>query len=441
MSAGETVRAGPGPRFHQGSLWVRAVVYALTVALCVPAKLLEPMAVAGHPLLVPLLTLGMALAWVLGRNGRMPAIGGNLSLLWLSLSVFFGLVLVSSWVSPDRSTSLSLCGAYLARLVLFFVLVQICVDDPGLERNLARLFPIALAVLALLMVSGSLESLGHVTWVGDLTHGFILRASAGIGDPNLTAFAFNIGLALALAWFAGERRAARKVLALLVSLVLVWGIGRTVSIGGLIGLLVVLVLSAWFLFPKAGRRGGTLMALTLGLFSIIVLAAGGVYLERIHTQVIRSEHSIGAVGSERLNLALGGIAMAASHPLWGVGLANINADMPPYLPFPISDPKQGPHDLWLAVPDESGIPSLLALTVAGGIIFWLGWRAHSRLRASPDRESYFRHTGLWVATLASAVQSLALGTQRDRFFWFLLALLVASAWQTLALLRAPVPGN
>jgi hypothetical protein len=331
------------------------------------------MAVAGHPLLVPLLTLGMALAWVLGRNGRMPAIGGNLSLLWFSLSVFFGLVLVSSWVSPDRSTFLSLCGAYLARLVLFFVLVQICVEDPGLERNLARLFPIALTVLALLMVSGSLESLGHVTWVDDLTHGFILRASAGIGDPNLTAFAFNIGLALALAWFAGERRAARKVLALFVSLVLVWGIGRTVSIGGLIGLLVVLVLSAWFLFPKAGRRGGTLMALILGLFSIIVLAAGGVYLERIHTQVIRSEHSIGAVGSERLNLALGGIAMAAFHPLWGVGLANINADMPPYLPFPISDPKQGPHDLWPAVPDESGsLPSWHSPWPGGSFSGWAG---------------------------------------------------------------------
>ena len=383
----------------------------------------------------------MSLAWVLGRNGRMPAVGGNLSLLWLSLSVFFGLVLVSSWVSPGRPISLALCGAYLARLILFFVLVQICVDDPGLGRNLAKLLPAALAVLAFMMVSGSLEFLGHVLWVEDLTHGFILRAGAGIGDPNLTAFAFNIGLALALAWVATERKAARKVLALLVSLVLVWGIGRTVSLGGLIGLLVVLALVAWFLFPQAGRRSGTLLALTLGLFSIIVLAAGGVYLERINTQIVRSEHSIGAVGSERLNLALGGIAMAASHPLWGVGPANVSADMPPYLPFPISKPKQGPHNLWIAVQDESGIPSLLALVVAGGIIFWLGWRAHSRLRISPNRESYFHHTGLWVAALASAVQSLALGTQRDRFLWFLLALLVASAWRTLVVPRAPAPSD
>ncbi len=412
-------------------MWIRFIVYALTVALCVPAKLLAPLAVAGHPLLVPLLILGMALAWILGRNGRMPAIGGILSLLWLALTVFFGLVLISSWISPNRSGSLALCGAYLARLVLFFVLVQICVDDPGLGKNLARLFPAALAVLALLMASGSLEALGHFHWVSDVTHGLVLRASAGIGDPNLTAFAFNIGLALALAWFVDERKPARKILAILVSLLLVLGLGLTVSLGGLIGLLVVLVLVAWFLFPKAGRRSGTLLTLTLGLFSIIVLAAGGVYLERINTQVIRSEHSIGAVGSERLNLSLGGIAMAASHPLWGVGPANVSASMPPYLPFPISEPQQGPHDLLIAVPDESGIPSVLAFLMAGGIIFWLGWRAHSHLRTSSDRHHYFHHTGLWVATLASAVQSIALGTQRDRFFWFLLVLLVASSWRTL----------
>lgn len=129
--------------------------------------------------------------------------------------------------------------------------------------------------------------------------------------------------------------------------------------------------------------------------------------------------------------------MAEAHPLLGVGPANISGDMPPYLLFPISDPNQGSHDGFISVMDETGIPSLLLLLVAGLVVARMAVRAQHRLRTANERRWYLIGEGTWIALISSLVQTLALETQRQPFFWFVIALVVALACRDPRHLEAP----
>ncbi len=415
---------------------VRGAVYLLTLALCIPTRLFALQMPGHHQFLVPVMTIVVLFAWVIFLRGRLPAVSGNLSLIWFFLVLFGALVFMASWDNPLHQASLMLYGVYLVRIAMFFVLTQVLVGDEHLQAGVERILTGALAILAFMMVSGLLDRIGSYLRASAVAHGVVMRADAGLGDPNFTAFAFNIGLALALVWFATAETLRQRTLSGIACLLLVAGIGRTVSIGGLIGLMVILVLAGWWMIPRAGSRASRLMFVIIGLLCVIAAVGGGLYLARVEQQVSQAEHSIGALGSERLNLTLGGLRMAWVHPLLGVGPANVSRSMPPNLLFPISSPDQGPHDGFVAVADESGIPSSLAWVLSIGLIFWLGWKAERRLRCGEDRKRYLRHVGLWIAGLSCAVQTLALGTQRDPFLWFLLALLLASAWRNL-LIRQP----
>jgi len=406
---------------------LHATVYILALSICVPASLFPALFPGHRQFLVPLATALMLLAWVGLTGGRLSAIRGNLSLLWAALALFCVLAFWSSMAHPEVRESLALVAAYVARFAMLFVLVQILVVDGHLLVRVQRFVAGTLALLALLMVSGILDRFGSFLRLTEAAGHEIVRASAGLGDPNFTAFVFNVGLALALAWFATAETPRRRMVAGCAALLLVVGIGRTVSIGGLIGLIVILTLATWQMVPRAGIRKWGLALLSAGLLAVIAFAAGGVYLARIHQQIVRSERSIGSFGSERLNLTLGGIRMAQAHPLLGVGPANISADMAPYLLFPISDPNQGSHDGFISVMDETGIFSFFLLFGAGWVVIQRSGRVQRRLRMANERRAYLIGEGARIALISGLVQTLALGTQREPFLWFVIALVLAHA--------------
>ena len=406
---------------------LRLSVYVLVLALCVPTDLFSALFPGQRQLLVPLATALAVVAWIIFMRGRFTAIRGNVSLIWASLILFLGLALLSAVTHPNAADSLALIAAYTTRFAMAFVLVQIMVDDDGLLVRVQRLLVVALAVLALLMVSGILDRFGGYLLVTEAAGSRIGRASAGLGDPNFTALAFNIGLALGLSWFATARRRGERWLTVASSLVLVLGIGKTVSIGGLVGLVLILTLFCWRMVRLAGRRRWGLTLLTAGMLVAIATAAGSVYLARIQQQAVRAHQSIGTLGTQRLNLSLGGLRMAAANPILGVGPANTADAMPGYLLFYSSEPNQESHNGFIDIMDETGIPSFLLMAGMGILMFKLARSAQRCLRKAGDRYWYLIGEGAWIALAATLVQTLALGTQRQPFLWLVMALVLSLA--------------
>lgn len=400
-------------------------MYLLTLTLCVPTDLFSALLPGHRQLLVPVATALCCLAWLIFMRGRFTAVRGNMSLVWALLVIFLGLAVLSAVTNVNVVDSLLLVATYAVRFVMLFVLVQILTEDDFLLVRVQRLLVIVLAFVAFLMMTGILDSLGgylRPTEAGGLT---ILRASAGLGDPNFTALAFNIGVAFGLAWSVSAATRTMRYVAIAAVLVLVLGIGKTVSIGGLVGLAVVLFLSWWRMMRVAGRRRSSLVLLTIGILVAMVVVGGGMYLARIQQQAARAQHSIGSLGTQRLNLSLGGLKMAVQHPFSGVGLANTSRSMPGYLPFYSSQPNQESHDGFIDIMDETGIPSFLLMVGIWVLVFRLVCRANAHLRRYNLRFWFMVGEGFWIAMVATLIQTFALGTQREPLLWFILALMLA----------------
>ncbi|HVC28084.1 MAG TPA: O-antigen ligase family protein [Gammaproteobacteria bacterium] len=410
----------------------RISLYLLAIAICVPTDLFSTSLLGNRQLLVPVATLLVVFTWLILKHGRMPAVRGNISIIWIALFLFTSLAVLSSVSHPNSSQSLQLVATYMVRFIMLFALVQSMVADTYVIMRVQRLLAGALALVALLMISGLLDHFGHNVLSSAIgSNKSIARISAGLGDPNFTALAFNNGLAMALAWFATAETRSRRIAAVVAALLLVVGIGRTVSIGGLIGMTVILLLAYWRMAKFAGRRKWGLMWLSVGLLAAIVAVAGGVYMKRIDQQAVRSERSLSSLGTERLNLTVGGLRMAWANPLLGVGVANISEFMPQYLLTPIAEPYQESHDGFINVMDEMGIPAFLLFLLVVLLVFRLAIAAQRHLLKIGDRTGYLVGEGACIALIANLVQTLALGTQRFPHFWFVIALVLATSWRAL----------
>ncbi|MHB8425160.1 MAG: O-antigen ligase family protein [Gammaproteobacteria bacterium] len=425
------MRSGDAVSTHQFRL-TRLAVYVLTLVLCVPSDLFAKVMPGHRQFLLPAAVALLLLVWLVADRGRLRAFTGLMSVLWAALALFLLWVVAASVLHPNVRESMALVGAYLVRMVMLFVLVQILSGDWELLIRTQRLLVVGLGLLGLLMVTGLLDRFGGQVLATDVGGLHINRATAGLGDPNLTALIFNIGVALALGWLVTASSPRRRLLAGCIALLLVVGIGRTVSLGGVFGLVAVLWLTFWWMAPRAGYPlRWTLTLFIGGLMLAIIAVAGGVYLERLQQQAVRTEQSAGNFGSQRLNLALGGMRMAVANPLFGEGPVNVPAAMPVYVPFQSDNSKNGVHDGYISVAAESGLPSWLLIMGAAAISGTLFSRALRRARHSDYRESYLIGGGIAVALVASLVQTAALDTQRQPFLWFVaaLALSFAAHWR------------
>lgn len=420
----KTVRRVIAPRAVKGVSVTRGAGYLLAIAICIPPGLFDAALSTNRAFLVPVATAIVVLAWLMVREARTytPGKGAYLS-IWVLLMGFLVWATIVSVAQPDTSDSMALVAAYASRFVMVYALVQLFVVDWMMIQRMWRLIAVLLVILILL-------SLANLNGFNDIyntsAEGLSLqRISVGLGDPNFTALVFNLGIAGAFTWLMIARRSSHRFVAIVSIILLAIGVGRTVSIGGLIGLLVTLVLVVWKMVGTSGSRRMTALFVVAGLLIVIAGAAGAEYYARATQQVQRGEENVGSIGSERANLVIGGIRMALDNPIQGVGPANVPTEMPQYLLFPIFKPQQGPHNLLVALADETGLLSLLLL---GGVVVYAFKILGRGLKFSVQtgfRDGYMVGRGLQIALIAILVQSFGVSTQRQPFFWLLVAFAIA----------------
>ncbi len=386
-----------------------------------------------------------------------PAGPGNTGLVDLAL---LGAMLVSALWAATRALTVRLpyawpvgigvLGGALALLVTgtgpyrgLLALVQdvfvfawaAAVATLGADRRLldvfCRAWAYSTAVWAAVLI---VADAAGITWLTGITARDGIRASLTLGDPNLCANYFLVGLFVMRA----TRRPRNTPLRWFACALAVTAIVLTLSNGGLLALLAATVLGGLF---RLGRRRGLTVAVSFGAGLVLAGAVTGTVVD-VHGFITRIESASPLVrdslgreaesGGSRTTLAHEGLGLwlRGDAPL-GLGPAGtepaLRAEQAPYV--------KEAHDDWLAGPLERGPLGLLALVLLVGSV---AVRSRRAVRAGPDAVVP-RPELLAAAALAVAISATFYETLHFRHVWALFGLIAALAYRDLG--DKPLPGR
>jgi O-antigen ligase len=305
--------------------------------------------------------------------------------VWVTLSAF--------WAHSASATVSDLWHWYAVGLI--FVIVASTAGTPRLARlvTIAFITGSVLSTLYGLMggISGA-EAADPSTYSG--------RVGGAIGDPNFLAAGIVPAIVLMAALLPSLANAPRRIRGFVWSatgiafLVLVAGLIKSESRGGLVAFVVAVILSL-FAFPRQ-RRWVVATVLILLAVSLAALAITPSALQRF---------SSAGNGSGRTDEWTVAVRVFSAHPLNGVGDANFVVVARDYTRRP-----------------ETGLVGLVLLVAIAGACLRAGWLAAARFRALGEGALETLSRGIVVATLAMLTAAGFISAQVDQRLWALLAL-------------------
>ena len=295
-----------------------------------------------------------------------------------ALAVFVGLVAISTALSVDVRQSvigepyqyqgvvtvLLYVGAfYAARLVL---------RSPERFRALAMTHVLVGGVVAAYAIA---QTLGFDPfWSGPPED----RAISSVGQANDLAAYLDLVIAFAIGQWGVSGRRARALIGVVVVLSII-GLGLTLSRGGFLALFGIGVLMVAFVGRTSGARRW--LSRRIVVSAAIAVVASFLVATPLLSPVIARLGTTSDLqeGSIRMHLDSWrvGLAIAADHPLFGTGPETFPLVFADYLDGILPPERaanlrrfrlESPHDEWIGIAAESGIPALLAYLVVLGAI-------------------------------------------------------------------------
>jgi probable O-glycosylation ligase (exosortase A-associated) len=355
---------------------LRAVILYAVVALGVPLSIFEPFYglllylffAHAHPadfvwtgyifnygmVLAPALLVGYLIFEVRKSPLRLRGM-----LLVLAFWVWLG---IASILAYDHQPAYDILIRF-SKIFVISILVATMVNS--IERAGAVLRIVAIS-LGLLGLKGLVDII--------ITRGkFRMQGPGGLmSEENEYALGMNMAIPILFSLSQVEERAwlrrCYKLAAGACAAVVVF----TYSRSGLLGLIVVCGLLA--LYSKRKLLAPAALAVAAAIF-LFVAPEGAI--ERYKTIPTASETDPSAIG--RLQMWETAILMTKAHPFFGVGPRNFELSVPKYSGY---EPR-APHNAFMALMAESGVPSCLLfilIVLSASTISWLNWR---RLRGDP----------------------------------------------------------
>lgn len=430
LAAGVGVLAGVDPRF--------AVAASLGVAFLLVALASLPLGLVAFALV-----LFLELAPAIGG----PALsftkiaGGILALSWLATYASRDRPEEAFWVShPTLTTLLAVWVAWVAASYFW-------AEDPGQAGEAAA--RIGLNAVLFVIVYEALRDRRHVRLlVGAFVVGATIAAAYGfiaapdasrfalsataasglnrlagtVGDPNLLAALLVVGLIMALALGASERRSPSvRTMSFLGAAICAGGVFLTGSRGGLIALGAALLASV-ALTPR--RR-----ALAAVIAASIVFA-GGFYYTTIAPESTVERLSSNDGGSGRTDIWKVGWRMVEDNPVRGVGAANFQVSSIHYLlsePGSIEsdtyivDQPAVAHNTYLELLAELGVIGLALFLAIAAASISCSARAARAFSRSGDRMMEALSLAIVVSLIALLAADFFISEQYSKQLWLLLA--------------------
>lgn len=398
------------------------------------------------PSLLQMLTLPLLAAGLLerGRRRELPVLAGQ-ALTWLLAGwVLVQLFSTTLALEPGLADVRVAEGAKAFGVYLLVVL---------LARSPRRLWTAAwtllatgslLALLGLIQVAtsnfreeyGGLARIKDAQIYGDV---FEPRIAGPLGDPNYFAqiLLMLVPLALLMAWGAGgwSRRQARvsKMLAYGAAGLMTAATVLTYSRGAALALALILALALLLRGVKPWE------AVTgLALAGLLVVALPAAFTQRLTTlaQVLPGgEETLHPDSSFEKRRLVTRVAweIFLDQPLLGVGAGNYTvhydryADRVGSAAREYDDPSEAhyPHNLYLEIGAETGLPGLVVFATAIGWAFFYLGRARRKALGRGDPKTALLAQGVALGLVGYLISSLFLHGQFQRYLWLLLALAAA----------------
>jgi O-antigen ligase len=312
-------------------------------------------------------------------------------------------------------------------------------QDP--DAAVASAFRLALGIVLVFVVYGAVRERQHVRW---LTHAFVAgalvtsfigavgftatdfesdRLVGGVGNPN--ELGSILVPAIALAGFRLASGPSRRSQVLIgVSLVgLFAALLLTASRGALVALAVSVVTAVIF----GGIFRMHIVALVAAILGIGVGYYAFVAPPEIRDRLVNFSAEGGAGRTDVWQVAR---SVAADRPILGVGAGNfpivesayaadtINL---PRIRFIVDTPKV-PHNTYLGIQAELGIPGLVAFLLIVGVAIMSALRAISSAVAAGDRELEFLGRGVLVALVAVLTAATFGSYEYAKHLWLIIGL-------------------
>ena len=236
-------------------------------------------------------------------------------------------------------------------LMLYFLIIN-------LVKTKSHFLTVIYLILALTFISAVFGIFQQIRGIGEVVSASDEMVRAGSFENNPNYFAMNLVLLvpLVVAFIQNRRNWIWKGVFLFLLSVFLISIIFTFSRAGLLGLSVVLVLSAWKFFGKQKRVLSVFVMIAIFLTAILFVPES--YIERIKTISNLQEFSI----KGRIDGFLVGSEIMLQHPILGVGMGRWRYE---YWPIAFSMPdiktkvSTTPHNVFIETGAEIGIIALI----------------------------------------------------------------------------------
>ena len=374
----------------------------------------------------------MLVAWHVQRARVLPGRSPAALSLWLAA---YGLVL---WLSTTWARDTTLGDERvlaIAKAFVIYALVMLLASSRQRVRQGAWTLVLAALVVGGLglfqalagtydQTFGGLARVEHAHIYGEV---FEPRIAGPVGDPNFFAQLLIPAVPLALLLASSASSIRESVAALGSAGVVTAAVVMTYSRGGALALGVVL--AVWLLGQGVSPRRFAVGAAAL---AVLLLLLPSDFTRRLTTfrqfapgsgGVLRLDSSF----EQRRVLATTAWRMFLDHPLTGVGAGNYTLLYRPYteetgsvvLEHEEFDAPHYPHNLYLEVAAETGLPGLIAFAGALVTCFLYLRRARVRFRRALDKSSASLATAFQLALIGYLVSSLFLHGHFPRHLWLL----------------------
>ena len=315
-----------------------------------------------------LIAIAIGLGYFLFEMGRSPLRLRGLHLLPL----FWLWIAIATALAVDPSLAFPKLSQYTHIFVMTFLIAAMANSETRITK---LLYVIALSV-------GVVGAKGAVDFI--LSGGQARMSGPGglMKEENEFALVLNMAIPMLVGLASCQpRRWARLML---------WGtaLGCAITVvgtrsrSGFLGLATAALLLTFYSKRKV------LGFATLGLAAVLFLAfAPSKSMQRYESISTAAEDDPSAIG--RLEAWKTGLAMMKAHPLFGVGPLNFDTTFSQYSDYHA----RAPHNAFVALGAESGIPSCLLFLGIVGSAIWQMWRLRRKLQRYPD------NTELWTYCL------------------------------------------
>jgi O-antigen ligase len=247
------------------------------------------------------------------------------------------------------------------------------------------------------------------------------RLAGTVGDPNELAALLAAGVALCSALVFNPKAGAFRAFGVAAALLMLVGVFLTLSRGGLIALLAILVGAILF---AGGRRAAALGG------ACVVAVVGLVFFFGVASPDARERVTANDGGSGRTDIWNVGWRMVADEPIVGVGSGNFQNNAIHYLLAPgavrfdeyLVDVPSVAHNAYLQVLAETGLIGLLLFLAIIAACVAAAVRAQHLFREVQDREGELISTAVILAICALLAAYFFLSEQQSKHLWLLLSL-------------------